>query len=879
MVKKTLLSLAIAATAAGLAGCNTASDSSVDQAAILAGTQNPDTVTPVFNVARQNLPLATDFLFSGSTDGTLVYAAGDVDIFLADGSRNPAYNPVFDAISDLDGFSTSGQIHLKFTGSLSSEVADGSVYLIPMNYVAGEDGKTGPKFGVLDSAAPLNVAGMTGIEAEVISFADADNSDTVLRISPTSPLSNDTRYLVVVTNNLKDSDGEAVKLPGQYEYLIGEDDLLNPALAPARSAMQGWYQLAQGAVAALQPSAEVALAYTFTTGGTVEVQSVMAAPGNGDAALASTVPAALQFYMNTTNDDAPTQIATIEALASVDNATATQIYGGHQLLRALPAPTPRASSFPGSTIAMATILDSSESLFQTGSIELPYYSQAPLGAFTDDDIALNPAAADNYVCTDTADVACLTAKATAANTVVGQWSTDTNVIEDLKVATGTDATEAEAFRAPSENVTNLFPFAKENGKVSVPVLVVEPKPSGTNSCAKPAGGWPVVIYQHGITSNRMATIPLAEQLAQNCFATIAIDLPMHGLMPTDLVTSGVYGGTGTLPMMAAVLESAGGSSVSTFAGFNDDTKALVISGETLKQRHFALTAGADGSTPTAVAGAETDRSGSLYISFLHFQTTRDNNRQAVMDLLNLNASIPFMDIDGNAGTQDFDASKIYFAGISLGSIVGMQFVAVNNTNTVAANANGNIALNRVQSAAFGVPGGGLPKLLEFSNTFGPTIVGALTNPDSFNLTQGGESYESLQYVYQATVDSADPINFGGLMQLSQTPYTLIEAVGDNVIPNSVASAPLAGTDPLINVYAATQIDTDSTFTASQQVYLKLADDFSNHGSLAVPDLDDTTPETAGTFATLATHVISFFSGAGVLDDSLYGGNIIEPVSE
>jgi hypothetical protein len=530
---------------------------------------------------------------------------------------------------------------------------------------------------------------------------------------------------------------------------------------------------------------------------------------------------------------------------------------------------------------MAAVLTGGEGSFQTGTIELPYYSQAPLGAYADDGIVLNPAASDNYVCSDTADVACLAAKGTAANTVVGQWATDADVIENLKVATGTSAEEAEAFRAPSENVTNLFPFAEENGKVSVPVLFVQPD---TGNCTKPASGWPVVIYQHGITSNRMATLPLANEMAKApaCMATLAIDLPMHGLMPTDVVSSGAYAGApfnGALPMMAAVSESAGGTDVATFGALDEATQAQFISGEALKQRHFALTADSDGATPTAVTGTETDQSGSLYISFLHFQTTRDNNRQAVMDLLNLNASIPFMDIDGDTGTQDFDPSKIYFAGISLGSIIGMQFVAVNNTNTVAANTNGNIALNRVQAAAFSVPGGGLPKLLEASNTFGPSITAALTNPDTFNLEQGGESYESLQYVYQATVDSADPVNFGGLMQLSQTPYTLIESIGDNVIPNSVESAPLAGTEPLISVYGATVIDTDSTFTAAQQVAVRLEDEFSSHSSIAVPDLDAETPETAGTFATLAAHVIGFFSGSAVLDDSLYGGNIVAPVSE
>merc|ERR1712000_722469 len=81
--------------------------------------------------------------------------------------------------------------------------------------------------------------------------------------------------------------------------------------------------------------------------------------------------------------------------------------------------------------------------------------------------------------------------------------------------------DAAEVAAPSENVTNLFPFAQENGKVRTQVLVVEPG----GSCAKPGSGWPVVMLAHGITGNRMQNIVLAEQLAAapNCYASVAIE--------------------------------------------------------------------------------------------------------------------------------------------------------------------------------------------------------------------------------------------------------------------------------------------------------------------------------------------------------------------
>src|SRR3546814_5166859 len=50
-----------------------------------------------------------------------------------------------------------------------------------------------------------------------------------------------------------------------------------------------------------------------------------------------------------------------------------------------------------------------------------------------------------------------------------------------------------------------------------------------NFLAMPADGWPVVIFQHGITGNRTQMIAIAPALAAAGFATVAIDLPLHGL--------------------------------------------------------------------------------------------------------------------------------------------------------------------------------------------------------------------------------------------------------------------------------------------------------------------------------------------------------------
>ncbi|MCY0964434.1 hypothetical protein [Parathalassolituus penaei] len=881
MVHRTLLGMAIAAASLALAGCNISSvdtEAEVNQTPVEAGSEGTvaEVVTPLFNPARSILPVATDFLYrtypmdssgnaidSTDVDGTLYYGAGkNIEPLAADGSINPSYNPVYDALNDLEGFSTAGQIYVEFNGSLASEQPSGSVYLVPLNY----DG--GPKTGTLVSSSPFQYQKIPAIRVDVITDESGSINNNVLRISPLQPLMPDTRYLVVMLDNLEDANGNSVQMPSQYEYLIGDDDLLSAALGSVRTAVKGWKQLADGFVAGvLQRNASVRMAYTFTTTSTTAVTNVMAAPGNADSSLTNAaIPAAVQNYLNTTDDDQATQLATLTYMTGSSSA-ASQLLGGHTLLSTLAAPAPRKTDFSTSApVATAMLVTGAQSTFRTGRIELPYFQKAPSGAYAGE----NPLT--GYACQE-ATTECAQSRLTAANVITSQWESNADVISNLKLATGSSEAVAAAYAAPSENVTSLFPFAKQQGTVSVPVMVVEP----VSSCEKPDDGWPVVIYQHGLGSNRLATLPLAEQLAQNCYATVAIDLPLHGPMPTDTFSYAGY----NIPVLAAVLGSENSTyNFGTFMGLPSATQTALITSQTITQRHFGLTA--DGVAPTAVSAtdASANASGSLFVTFVRFQTTRDNNRQAVMDLLNLDASIPFMDID-NDGTADLDGNNLYFAGISLGSIVGTQFVAVNNANTTSANSVGNSALKPIKAAVFGVPGGGLAKLLENSQTYGPTIVGGLTSADGFNLTQGSLDYESLLTVYQATVDSADPVNYAAQLTATGTPYSVIESIGDTVIPNSVEEAPLAGTEPLISAMGITAVDTSTDLSALSpvQVSFQLSDELSSHISMARPDTSDATAETPATFATIAAHVISMFNdpAAPTLDDG--GAGIVEAVAE
>lgn len=304
----------------------------------------------------------------------------------------------------------------------------------------------------------------------------------------------------------------------------------------------------------------------------------------------------------------------------------------------------------------------------------------------------------------------------------------------------------------STNITFANPFPVKTSDVTIPVLATIPNAASGRS--KPASGWPLVIFQHGITGNRSHALAVAATLASQGFAVIAIDLPLHGL-PADSPLA-----IGNTPFGAIASERT----------FDVD----FVSNET----------GAPG--PDGIP----DASGAHFINLSSLLTSRDNLRQAVADLFVLTASIPWIDITGD-GMGDFDTANVQFVGLSLGSMVGTSFLALEPS---------------VNVGLLSVPGGGVARLLDGSPTFGPRIRAGLA---ASGVVAGTPTYDSFMGAAQQVIDSIDPINYG--FASAQNAILLHEVVGsesslpDQVVPNSVQGAPLAGTEPLIRVLGLSAI--------------------------------------------------------------------------
>ncbi|MGV6853332.1 MAG: lipase [bacterium] len=355
----------------------------------------------------------------------------------------------------------------------------------------------------------------------------------------------------------------------------------------------------------------------------------------------------------------------------------------------------------------------------------------------------------------------------------------------------------------STNITYANPVPVVKSTQMVPVMMS--LPNAKIGAVKPDAGWPVVIFQHGITRDRTDMIALADRMAGAGFAVIAIDQPLHGVTDT---TNGFY---------------------------IENTPLGAFANERTFDADFANnTTGAPG--PDGVI----DSSGSYTINLKSLLTSRDNVRQAVADLFVLSNSIGGIDIDGDS-IPDFDTSHIEFVSQSLGSIVGTVFLAYDSN---------------VNAATLSVPGGGIMRMLEASPSFGPPIIGGLA---AAGLVQGSADYNSYMTVGQTAIDSTDPINFAA-MAAARHPVLLQEVVGgpdslpDQVIPNSVATAPLSGTEPMI---AAMGLSVVANTTANPDG-IRGVSRFSvgSHGSLLTPV---GSPEA---FETMQTQAVTFSLSSG-----------------
>jgi len=430
----------------------------------------------------------------------------------------------------------------------------------------------------------------------------------------------------------------------------------------------------------------------------------------------------------------------------------------------------------------------------------------------------------------------------------------------------------------SEVVNAIFPFPAPapEGDTEVPMLVLHPdfstaafagSPLENATLSTPGAITDVVIFQHGITTDRSAALAfgsalVASGIQQNKrIAVVAIDQPLHGIAPVTLERKQEVAASLLLQAPALL-----GQDLATYAEFNEQNVAAVIDGTFVVQFTIALANGERGynftpsdvqqvlqviatQTPSGTAAiddiatnfgreigaivvaqntvanagstipglapqstatgydanginerhfgwasnSDFDRtlpvgqgnlpwapmqfnpapevekpgaSGDLFINLGNFLNSRDNLRQGVLDLLNLRASLP---VEVGA----FANAKFHFVGHSLGTINGNAFV-------VAANSGDREDL-KIENSHLMTPASGVVRMLENSPSFAPTILAGLKQTDS-ELTQASNNLQSFFTVFQAAIDTVDPINMVDELQGSNTLISQVD--GDRTTINA-----------------------------------------------------------------------------------------------
>jgi dienelactone hydrolase len=276
----------------------------------------------------------------------------------------------------------------------------------------------------------------------------------------------------------------------------------------------------------------------------------------------------------------------------------------------------------------------------------------------------------------------------------------------------------------------------------IPVLAT--LPNADTGQSMPAGGWPVVIYQHGVTDNRTSLFAIADAFAAQGFAAVAIDLPLHGITDT---ANPFYQG----PENAA-------------NPFGDN------------ERHFYLDMIDAVGRP--IADGKID-DGRQIFNIANPLNARDHIRQAASDLIHLIRTVPALDFDG--GGPDLDGDAIHHVGVSLGSAFSSVVLGLNSD---------------IGSATMSSPFATWTAILTDPQavTFGAAIRAGLA---AEGLAQGSVYFDGFVRDLQTVLDSADPANYAAAAATLH-PLHVLEVLGDVTVPNGP-------TDYLAGLWDATDV--------------------------------------------------------------------------
>lgn len=908
-MKKLLISASIAAVF-GLTGCG--GGETLDEVKQQTATEQPF-ARVVFDPAAGNMNFPNDFLMIPSGDFfdfTLNLPLGEAGAV--------ASNPLF-AANTLDGWSTQHPFLLNIT--LPTD-ANGKVLadIDPLTLASGlkifeaTQALEGSSAKCLTLAAELGAPGVPCELGRELTFGIGEDyiaryaGDGTIQVVPLKPMKAGQGHMLVVTEDLKDTNGSPIKGSSTWE-LTRQDINTLPLSSSSQLRLQG---LVNSLVNVLQPAGlerdNVSYAAYFTTQSTHEV-----------------IGTAKQLQI------APFAIALQTALAQgADMATARQMAA--QYLPVIVANTPGAGTNAMETLGLVT-------------------DQAVAGAVQLGISQLPPAAAQLIPLIETTDFSALKTCNGIFGTLGGQMAPIWGPVNDFAVGVARGiAGQAGPFCAAKRKV----------GSINLPYYLSTTNPTGDwwrAACTNGAmisllrrsdnaqvqglfaaldSGDPEVLAGLAASGKVGANNGLCMQATANAAVRLFdLNLKAFGMDdPRNLTkfspiparqgsntdnsdTAYSEAGTETINVQFTVpdvaiqnaLAAQTGGAVAPISMPENGWPVLIlqhgITGN--KEQMLALTAAMSMAGIATVAidhplhgeraigQANASANVGAYMNLQSLLTARDNLRQSITDTLGLRLGLnAVVDLSGEI---KLDANNVSFLGMSLGAISGYGTVAQANTSL-----GGDLAafdgMYAIKSMVSNVGAGGIAGFLLESPALSSTIKGSLLAANSAEFKAAFEAsgldigsfytayhdsltdaeraanqslFNTFVFAAQTILDSADPVGYAGVVAANSTP-TLMQLVvgggtnddGSTALPDQVnpitTSYPLYGGAPLATLTGLAPV---SSTTEGSGVVNYLAGD---HGTLLSPAASAATTSAMQTQA--AAYVLSGGTNIMIADESL-----------
>ncbi len=464
-----------------LLACTGGGDSKVPTI-VTGGGSTPSTVAPVFDPANAKIPLPNILATATATDPLIAR--------LLNKPMTPPEALAYVNLHEMGGTNavagTNAPIYIQFTGPVdAATVTAANIKVFQL---------------APDAAGTENAAlGFTDISATFSYRYAAGGTD--LLMFPNFPMLPGTRYLYVVTNRVMDAGAPSkpVSTPPFFEALKSVTPLGGAfaALEPIRANVTaGANILLSGYGKVMNDLITASATTTITQRADIALMGRFITTAAGAISLTTTSPS-----------------ATGASLLPVESALRAFAFGSSNGLGGL-----LAGKTWTNTIAVPANTATSISTFVAGTAASPdLYWGAVLTAGGQ---TVTPA------------------PATVGTVVLGSFSSADLSIDPVATLNSTNSvtmnlTGIAGVNNPAAGVTQAFRVANNlmgfyHTDRTVPFVYIAPNPAVVG--AAPAGGWPVVIYQHGITSQKETVIAVAQSFTAVGRAVIAIDLPLHGAL-------------------------------------------------------------------------------------------------------------------------------------------------------------------------------------------------------------------------------------------------------------------------------------------------------------------------------------------------------------